>query len=85
MFALIRLDAQAEFMTDDRVSLRSRRRPSPRHMSLFQPIRIEHLFKAGHCPVVQVMTAIPHTLERRDLVVARAFTRLQSKSGIRAD
>jgi hypothetical protein len=54
-------------------------------MSLFQPIRIEHLFKAGHCPVVQVMTAIPHTLERRDLVVARAFTRLQSKSGIRAD
>ena len=85
MCALIRLHAEAEFVTGDRVSQGAGRRPSPRQMGLFETIGIEHLFKAGHRSVVQVVTAIPHTLERGDLVVAGAFACLERKSGIRAD
>lgn len=72
-------------MTFDRAMRLVGWRESARSVRFFQPVRIEHLFETGYGPVVQIMAAVPHTVERWNLVEPRAFPRSERKTGIGAD
>jgi hypothetical protein len=37
----------------------TRRTPASRHMRVFDSVGVEHLFKTGDGPVMQIMSAIP--------------------------
>src|SRR5687767_9159886 len=54
-------------------------------MCFLEMVWVEHLFQRGDRTIVKVAPAIPDAFQRRNFVIARGLSSLQSQAGVRAD
>src|SRR4029077_2068955 len=79
------IEAQAEFVTLDCACRRACWTESTADVALFETIGIKHLLQTRRRAVMQIVTAIPDTLEHRHLVIAGPLPRSQRETWISAD
>src|SRR5689334_13379749 len=64
---------KAEFMPAYRAPRDTGRSPASRRMYFLEAVRIEHLVEACNRTVMEIVPAVPESLQRRHLVISRAF------------